>query len=100
DVVHCIRRGITLDAAGRELAANSEAFLRSEAQMLRLFAERPSWVGRSAEIAGSVEFDLSQLRYHFPCELAPGQTADERLEELTWQGVKRRYPAGIGSELR
>src|SRR5690606_1287609 len=77
DVVHCIRRGITLDVAGRERGSNSEAYLGAEAQMRRLFAERRSWVGRSAEIAGSVEFDLSQLRHHFPCELAPGQSADE-----------------------
>ena len=100
DVLHCIRRGITLDAAGRELGGNHEAYLRSEEQMLRLFAERPHWVGRTAEIAQSVRFDLSQLEYHFPCELPPGRTADERLAELTWEGVRQRYPEGISGELR
>ena len=100
DVLHCIRRGITLDTAGRELGGNHEAYLRSEEQMLRLFAERPHWVGRTAEIAQSVRFDLSQLEYHFPCELPPGRTPDERLAELTWEGVRQRYPEGISAELR
>lgn len=100
DVVHCIRRGITLDEAGRELGANHEAYLRSEEQMLRLFPERPHWVERTAEVAGSVTFDLSQLKYHFPCELPPGKTADEYLAELTWEGVRQRYPQGISAELR
>jgi error-prone DNA polymerase len=100
DVLHCIRRGLTLDTAGRELGANHEAYLRSEEQMLRLFAERTHWVERTAEVAASVTFDLSQLKYHFPCELPPGKTADDHLAELTWEGVERRYPEGISAELR
>src|SRR5690606_18768365 len=40
------------------------------------------------------------LKYHFPCELPPGKTADEYLAELTWEGVRQRYPQGISAELR
>ncbi len=100
DILHCIRRGITLDQAGRSLAANAEAQLRSEAHMLRLFREHPEWVERTAEIADELDFDLSQIRYRFPCQLAPGQTADERLELLTWEGAKRRYPKGPSQKVR
>ncbi|MGH7284742.1 MAG: PHP domain-containing protein, partial [Polyangiaceae bacterium] len=41
DVVHCIREGITLDKAGRALAPNAEACLKSEDDMKRLFLRLP-----------------------------------------------------------
>jgi len=100
DVLHCIRRGITLDEAGASLSANGEQPLRSEAHMRRLFRDRPEWVEHSRAIANSCRFDFSDLNYHFPCELSDGQSADERLAELTWEGVGRRYPEGISQELR
>ncbi len=99
DVMHCVRRGLTLDQAGTELAPNHEAYLRSEADMRRLFADHPEWVDRTAEAAESLRFDLGELEYHFPCELTPGQSADDRLAELTWEGAARRYPEGCGAEL-
>ena len=68
--------------------------------MLRLFRAHPEWVHRSSEFAAELEFDLSQIRYQFPCELDPGETADERLRRLTWQGAERRYPKGIPQKVR
>jgi len=100
DVLHCIRRGQTLDQAGTELAANAECFLRSEAEMRRLFRDHPEWVDASGALAERCQFDFSELQYHFPCELEPGQTADERLAELTWEGAGRRYPKGLPPVLR
>ena len=100
DVLHCIRRGLTLDQAGTELSTNAECFLRSEAEMRRLFRDHPEWVDASGQLAERLKFDFSELRYHFPCELEPGQTADERLAELTWEGAGRRYPRGLAPALR
>jgi error-prone DNA polymerase len=100
DVLFCIRHGQTLDQAGTELSANAERFLRSEAEMRRLFRDHEEWVDASGVIAERCQFDFSQLRYHFPCELEPGQTADERLAELTWEGAGRRYPTGLPPVLR
>ncbi len=100
DILHCIRRGVTLDEAGRDLSANSEAYLRSEAQMRRLFCTHPDWVGRTTDVAAELQFDLSQIQYQFPCRLEPGETADQRLTRLTWQGVERRYSAGVPAKVR
>lgn len=100
DVVSCIRRGIDLDEAGTSLRGNGEAHLRSEAEVRHMFRENPEWVDESWRIAQSCSFHFGQLSYHFPCKLEEGQTADERLSELTWEGVGRRYPQGIDSELR
>jgi error-prone DNA polymerase len=100
DVLHCIRHGITLDQAGVELSGNAEPYLRSEREMLRLFRDHPEWVHKSGEIFETLNFSLQELTYHFPCQLEVGQTADQRLSELTWEGVGRRYPGGISEELR
>ena len=100
DVLHCIREGTRLDQAGTALSANAEAFLRSEAEMLRLFRDRPKWVTDTAEVAQAHTFCLSQLRYHFPCVLEPGESADEKLRRLSYAGAKRRYPAGLPASVR
>ena len=95
DVLHCIRRGTTLDEAGSRLQANTEAFLRSPVSMRRLFRDRLDWVERSGEFAARLEFSLNEIRYDFPCSLEPGETADDKLRRLTLNGARRRYPSGV-----
>ncbi|HEY6562487.1 MAG TPA: error-prone DNA polymerase [Polyangiaceae bacterium] len=100
DVVHCIRERTTLDRAGSALSANAEAYLRSEAQMKRLFADHPEWLGRTAEVASGLGFRLSELNYRFPCQLLPGETADSKLRRLSEEGALRRYPEGVPKSIR
>ncbi len=71
DVLHCIRRGQTLDQAGTELSPNAECFLRSEAEMRRLFRDHEEWVDASGVIAERCRFDFSELRYHFRARSNP-----------------------------
>lgn len=99
DVLHCIREGTTLDQAGVELQINAEAYLRSPEEMRHLFSDHPEWVERSAEIAKELTFGLEELRYHFPCELPVGVTADDRLRSLTLEGLARRYPRGVPEQV-
>jgi error-prone DNA polymerase len=94
DVLHCIRLGTTLDRAGTALEGNAEAFLRSELAMRKLFADHPSFVDRTGEIAERLVFSLSELRYRFPCTLEPGESADAKLRRLTLSGLGVRYPNG------
>ncbi|HEX6767261.1 MAG TPA: PHP domain-containing protein, partial [Polyangiaceae bacterium] len=100
DVLHCIRLGTTLDRAGTALEGNAEASLRSELSMRKLFSDQPSWVDRSGEIAESLTFSLSELRYRFPCTLEPGESADEKLRRLTLAGLLGRYPGGVPDGVR
>ncbi len=100
DVLFCIREGTTLDEAGASLVENGERSLRSEEQIRHLFRDKPQWVDESVRIAEDCQFDFGELKYHFPCHLPDGQTADERLAELTWEGVGRRHPGGINADLR
>lgn len=99
DIVQCIRQGLTLDQAGRALSSNAQAYLKSEEQLLRAFRKNPEWVHHSSEVAASLNFDLSQVKYQFPCALKDGQSADERLAELTWRGARQRFAAGIPAKV-
>ncbi|HWZ89134.1 MAG TPA: PHP domain-containing protein, partial [Polyangiaceae bacterium] len=100
DVLHAIRLGTTLDRAGTLLAGNAEAYLRSEAQMLKLFPDHPEWVEAAGARSEALRFQLSELKYQFPCALESGESADEKLARLTWAGLATRYPRGAPSAVR
>ena len=102
DVVHCVRHGTTLDEAGRALASNAEARLRSEAQMRALFKDRPSWVDRAGVVAERMTFSFAELAYRFPSdELTRGEeTPDAMLARLTADGLARRYADGVPAKVR
>jgi error-prone DNA polymerase len=115
DVLHCIREGTTLDRAGRSLAPNAEAHLKSHEEMSRLFADHPEWLARSRVVADACRFSLRELKYRFPCEIpcaadgapAPsdrpafeGETPDEALRRLTYDGAHDRYPDGLPEKVR
>jgi len=96
DIVTCIREGCTITDAGPRLAANAERHIKSPAEMARLFEAWPQAVARTIEIAGRIDFDLSQLRYEYPDEpVPPGRTAIQHLTRLAWDGARSRYPGGV-----
>jgi error-prone DNA polymerase len=100
DVLHCIRLGTTLDSAGTLLLGNAQAYLRSEKQMLDLFSDHPEWVEAAGALSEALRFQLSELNYQFPCTLEPGESADEKLAQLSWEGLTKRYPLGALSSVR
>jgi error-prone DNA polymerase len=91
DVVTCIREGCTIDDAGFRRNRFADRHLKTPQEMARLFARYPEAVARTARIAESCRFSLSELRYQYPHEASPGKSAQETLEELTWQGAAQRY---------
>lgn len=95
DVVTCIREGCTIDAVGYRLERNSDRHLKDPAEMQRLFERHPAAFGRVQEILDRCTFSLDELRYQYPSETGPDETAQEKLERLTWEGANRRYPDGI-----
>ncbi len=100
DVLTCIREGIRIDAIGRRAQANAERRLRAEAEMLRLFAGHEAAVHRAGEIAADCHFALDQLRYEYPREIWDGEDPQLRLERLTEEGLRRRYPRGVPEQHR
>ncbi|MCP5412333.1 MAG: error-prone DNA polymerase [Alphaproteobacteria bacterium] len=96
DVVTCIREHVTLEAAGRRLQPNAERHLKPPAEMARLFRACPGAVNETLRFADAIGFDLGELGQRYPREPVPrGKTPDGYLTELTWLGLKTRYPARI-----
>ncbi len=91
DIVTCIREGCTIDDAGFRRERSAERHLKTPEEMARLFARHPEAVARTSEIAERCRFSLAELCYQYPHEAAPGETAQQTLERLTWLGFARRY---------
>ena len=97
DVLYCIRRGTTLDAAGSELSCNAEAELASGERLLRLFPGQADWLARSVTIAERCRFSLAELRYAFPSNSYgdPALSPNENLRNAVAEGGRERYPKGV-----
>ncbi|MGS4946294.1 error-prone DNA polymerase [Meridianimarinicoccus sp. RP-17] len=95
DVLTAIRTGTPVDRLGRAALSNGEARLRSAADLRRLFGPHAAAVDRTADLAARCRFALDQLRYDYPSEADPGDSADARLARLAQAGLARRYPGGV-----
>ncbi|MDF2141489.1 error-prone DNA polymerase [Paenirhodobacter sp. CAU 1674] len=94
DVLTCLREGITIDAIGTRAQPNGERRLKGAADMARLYRDHPGALRRTQEIAARCSFDLSELSYDYPDEIAAGEAPQARLERLAQEGAARRYPGG------
>src|SRR5437868_6855186 len=101
DVVTCIREKTTIEAIGKRLQSNAERHLKPAREMARLFRDIPEAVAETMRFAGRIDFSLDQLKYQYPDEPVPaGKTAQQHLEDLTWEGVEKYFPDGIDKVLR
>ena len=96
DIVTCIREGCTIDEAGFRRERHADRHLKAPEEIARLFARHPDAVGRTMELVHRCGFDLGDLRYQYPDEVSdPAFTAQQTLEQLTWQGAAVRYPKNV-----
>jgi len=94
DVMTCIRRGTTLEEAGRALWTNHERHLKTPAAMAALFRDLPGAIAMSRAVADRCGFTLKDLGYRFPdYPLPPGETPDSYLRALTEAGARERWGA-------
>ncbi|MCH4091861.1 error-prone DNA polymerase [Acetobacter sp.] len=94
DVVTCIRRGTTIDRAGFARERHADRYLKPPEEMARLFGRYPDAIDRAMEIVERCRFSLDDLAYQYPDEIEiPGQTPQQALEALTWQGARETYGA-------
>jgi len=101
DVLTCVREGVTIAQAGFLLEANAERHLKSPVEIARLFKGFEDAVARTNEIAQACRFSLDELVYEYPDEpVPPGKTAQMHLEDLTWEGARWRFPAGLPEKVR
>ncbi len=96
DCLAAIAIGGTVEDVRSQRPANAQRSLSSLPELHQRFRDHPEAIARTMEVASRCEFQLDQLRYEYPTELAPdGQTPIDYLKRLTWSGAKSRYPQGV-----
>jgi len=101
DVMSAIRNKTTVAKAGDALHPNGERYLKSPAEMQRLFARWPHAIAAARAVADACDFSLEELKYEYPEEIYPDRmTPQEYLESETWAGAERRYPEGTPEVVR
>ncbi len=93
EVLMCVQTGKTLEDEARMRMETDQLFVKSEAEMRRLFPEHDDAIDRTAEIAArcNVEFDFSSI--HLPqYPVASGETSLSMLTRLCRQGLEKLYP--------
>jgi len=97
DVLTCIRNHVALATAGLLLARNSERYLKTPAEMTRLFADIPEAVANTEALSSRLKFTLNDLGYQFPkYPVSDGETQMSFLRQRTQEGMIGRY--GTGNE--
>ena len=92
DVLTSIRNHVTLETAGKLLAANAERHVKTPAEMARLFADVPEAIANTVKLSARLEFTLEQLGYEFPKYPVPaGETMTSFLRQRTEEGARSRY---------
>jgi len=94
DVLAAIRHNTTVQDMGTLLAANGEAYLKSGAQLARLYPQ--ALLEETCVIADRCHFSLHELRYQYPRELVPEHLSPiQQLRNLVAEGKLRRWPGGV-----
>ncbi|HUQ91128.1 MAG TPA: error-prone DNA polymerase [Bryobacteraceae bacterium] len=92
DVFTCLRNKTTMEKAGRLLSWNAERYMKSTAQMVRLFADLPEAIANTSELSNRLQFELSDFGYEFPRYPVPeGETMSSFLRKITVQRAPRRF---------
>jgi DNA polymerase-3 subunit alpha len=92
DVLLCINTGKFRTDTNRMRMEGDQFYLRSPQEMYAAFPGLEEAVGRSQEIADSVDLQLELGKRHFPAFAAPAaKTGSEYLRELCEAGLRRRY---------
>ena len=99
DVLTAIRLNTHVHAAGFNLHANRECYLRPLEELQRRFP--PEALAQTQIIADRCTFSLTELKYEYPKELVPnGYTAQTWLRYLVEDGIKQRWPGGVPAATR
>ncbi len=100
DVLRSVQHGQPLEKCGHKLTSNGEHYLKSPTEMALLFKDMPHALSRTIDLAERCEFKMSELRYRYPSEWIPqGHTAQSYLEDLTFKGLRARYPGGASDHV-
>ena len=101
DVLTCIREKVTIDRAGRKLAANAERYLKPPQEMARLFRDAPEAIEETLRSRERSPSRSTNCDTNIPTKRSRASpTPQDALAHLTYEGAQQRYPDGIPDKVR
>lgn len=97
----CIQTQTTLSDPAHMRFQTDEFYFKTQEEMKALFKELPQAIANTVEIAERCNLELDFKKLHLP-HYQPQEGAlsrDEFLRKLCQEGLKRRFPQGIGPEI-
>ena len=93
DLLLCIGTNSTVKDENRLKMAGDGFYLKSAEEMTELFRDIPDALDNTGKIADMCQLNLEFGRLHLPeITLPEGQTPDQYLASLCYQGLPERYP--------
>jgi len=100
DAMMCVHMGEIIENINRPKFESNQMYLKSPDEMKELFQEFPEAISNTLKIAEACQFQFKLGEYHLPhFDVPEGKTAFSYMSELTWEGLKERYPE-ITSEIK
>jgi len=91
DVMVCIQTGKSINDTNRLKFANNQFFVKSAAEMAKVFSGYEGVLARTMEIAERCKVELKKVREPFPrFEVPSGFSLDEYFEHVTREGFAKR----------
>jgi DNA polymerase-3 subunit alpha len=92
DVLICVQTNTTIHDPKRMKQESDQFYLKSPAEMARLFGETPEALMNTVRIAEMCNVDLSFKGYHLPeFDVPAGMTSQEYLRQLCIEGAMEHY---------
>lgn len=92
DVLLCIGTNATVDQRDRYRFDGHGYYVKSEAEMLRLFPENPEFITNTMLVADECDLELKFDRQLLPePPVPPGRSSDDYLAELCFRGLRERF---------
>ncbi|MDQ4100179.1 MAG: DNA polymerase III subunit alpha [Chloroflexota bacterium] len=92
DILVCVQTNTTVNDTKRLKSESTQLFLKSPAEMGRVFAEIPAALSNTIRIAEMCDLELGFKGYQLPkFDVPTGEPAPEYLRRLCEEGVRRKY---------
>lgn len=94
EILLCIQTQTTIDQKNRKLSMidSPDFYMKSGDEMATLFPDHPEAIENTVKIANMCNVEITLGKWVMPKYAVPeGHTLDSYLEELVWEGAKKRY---------
>ena len=99
DILTAIRMKKKVQNLGKDALTNAEQKMRDAKSIYSLFKKYPEAIKNVNNITKNCSFSLNDLKYEYPYETSKMETAKQKLQRLTYEGLSYRYPKGASEKV-